>query len=93
MPPVGRIAVGAGLTVTILVALHPADDVYVIDVVPADTPVTIPVPEPTVAIAVFTLLHVPPVVVVLNVAVAPTHITVVPLIDAGSGLTVTVLKA
>jgi hypothetical protein len=61
--------------------------------VPPETPVTTPVPEPTVATAVAKVLHVPPVVVVLNEVVAPTHTTVVPVMDAGNAFTVTVLKA
>ncbi len=40
-------------------ALHPVT-VYNILTVPADTPVTTPVPEFTVAIAVFELLQIPP---------------------------------
>jgi hypothetical protein len=60
----------------------------VILVVPAATPVTMPVPEPTEAIAVLPLLHVPVPVTSLNVELAPAHAAVVPVIDEGSGLTV-----
>jgi hypothetical protein len=57
--------------------------------VPADIPVTVPVEEPTVAMPVAPLLHVPPVGVPLKVEVPPTHITNVPDI-VGTGFTVTV---
>lgn len=58
--------------------------------VPAATPATIPVVAPTVAVAVLLLLHVPPVVVELNVVTAPVHTVEAPDIAAGNGLTVTV---
>ncbi len=61
--------------------------------VPPVTPVTTPVPEPTVATAVPKVLQVPPVVVVVNEVVAPTHTTVVPVIDTGNGLTVICFNA
>jgi hypothetical protein len=57
--------------------------------VPAVRPDTIPVPAPTVATAVLLLLHAPPVLVVLSVVVWPTQALVLPVIAAGSGLTVT----
>lgn len=60
---------------------------------PAVTPVTMPVPEPTVATPVLALLHPPPVVASLNVVVCPAHTLSVPVIVAGRGLTVTVTKA
>lgn len=47
---------------------------------PAATPVAIPVDEPTVATAVLLLLHVPPVVALFSVVVAPTHAESVPVI-------------
>ena len=50
-------------------------------------PDTIPV-LPIVAISSSSLLHVPPVVVVLNAVVEPTHTEVVPVITAGNALTV-----
>ena len=61
-----------------------------IAVVPAATPVTIPVEVPTVATEGFALLHTPPEVPSVKVAVAPTHSLAVPLIAdiAGNGLTV-----
>jgi hypothetical protein len=44
-----------------------------------------------VATAGVALLHVPPAVALLNVVVALTHTLVVPVMAAGSGLTVTVV--
>jgi len=62
--------------------------------VPADTPDTIPV-EPTVATDVLPLLHVPPVVVLFRVVVAPWHKLIVPVMAAtvGNELTVTTVVA
>lgn len=48
-----------------------------------------PVADPTVATAVFPLVHVPPDVLLENVVVAATQITLVPIIEAGSAFTVT----
>ncbi len=61
-------------------------------VTPVVTPPTTP-DELTVATAVALLLHVPPVVVSRSVVVAPWHTLAVPVIKAGSGLTVTMLVA
>jgi hypothetical protein len=61
--------------------------------VPDDTPNTTPLNEPTRAIAVLLLLHMPPLVALLSVTEAPTHMLVVPVIAAGKGLTVIVRKA
>lgn len=59
--------------------------------VPAATPVTTPVPEPAVAIAVLPLLQVPPGVALLTVTAPPeAQIGVMPEIAAGAGSTVTV---
>jgi len=68
--------------VTVFVAVMvqvPFDKVYVIVAVPADTPVTTPDEDPTVATDVAELDHVPPVVVPDHVAVPPTQSGVVPL--------------
>jgi hypothetical protein len=56
--------------------------------VPASTPPTIPVEEPTVALAVVLLVHVPPVVELKSVVVPPAHTLSVPPIAAGRGFTV-----
>lgn len=57
-------------------------------VVPAETPVTMPVPA-TVAIAVLSLLQTPPVVASVKGVVAPMQTAVIPVIEEGTGLTVT----
>ena len=48
--------------------------------VPADTPVTTPVDEPIVATAGVLLLQVPPVVLLVNVVIAPIQVVSVPVI-------------
>lgn len=58
---------------------------------PAATPVTTPVDEPIVATVTLLLAHVPPVLALLSVVVAPVHTDVVPVIAAGSGFTVTTI--
>ena len=58
--------------------------------VPADTPVTIPVTDPTVAIPDDPELHVPPAIVLSSVVVSPTHTLMVPVIAGGEVFTVTV---
>ena len=57
---------------------------------PAATPVTIPV-EPTVAVPVALLAHVPPPVAEANVVVAPAHTDVEPVMTAGVANTVTMV--
>ena len=57
---------------------------------PALTPVTTPLLLFTVAVPVAALLHVPPPVVVVSVAVPPTHTAAIPLIAAGTAYTVTI---
>jgi hypothetical protein len=57
---------------------------------PEARPDTIPLRDPIVATARALLLHEPPVVVLLNVVVLPTHTLVVPVIAAGSAFTVTI---
>src|SRR5580704_16052956 len=86
------IADGNVFTVITAVVLHPVGSVYVIVVVPGATPVTIPVAEPTVAIAGLLLTHVPPPASV-SVIVAAGHTCSVPLIAVGNGFTVTVIVA
>ena len=84
------IANGSGLTVTVVVAEHPAR-VYVITALhgPGDPP-QIPEIRLMVAHEELLLLQVPPMGLSLNVAVNPAHKVVVPLIGAGVRLTVTV---
>jgi hypothetical protein len=59
--------------------------------VPPDTPPTIPVDEPIVAIDVLPLIQVPPLVALLKAVVPPTQTVGVPVMDAGNGLTVTIV--
>jgi len=59
----------------------------------ADTPVTIPVDEPTVALVTALLVHVPPASALESVVVPPTHTEAVPVIAAGNGNTVTCVVA
>lgn len=58
--------------------------------VPAETPETMPVPEPMVATLVVVLLQVPP-GVLDKVVVDPGHVVVIPDIGDGGALTVTVV--
>lgn len=81
---------GNGLTVTVAAMPHPDGGIYVIDVVPAEMPVTTPVEDPTVAIAVFALVHVPPATGSLNVVVLPIHVLFTPVMPGGGGTTVTI---
>lgn len=81
---------GAAFTVNDVVREHPVLKVYVMVTVPAATPVTIPLVEPTVAVSKSLLLQVPPPVASVSVLVDPTQTFIVPVIVAGSGLTVTV---
>ena len=60
---------------------------------PAVTPVTVPVSEPTLAIAVLLLVQVPPPVVVLSVVDEPAQTDEAPVIGAGPADTVTFLVA
>ena len=60
---------------------------------PAATPVTTPVKEPTVAIEVLPLLQVPPVALSVSVVVVPIHRVAVPPIALGVRFTVTILVA
>ena len=86
-----EITVGNALTVMFLVAVHPVGNVYMIATEPGLTPVTTPVPVTTVAIDVLLLLQVPPPVPSLKCVVCPTQTVVVPMIDPGKLLTVTIV--
>ena len=70
---------------------HEEVTVYLMVELPAESPVTTPVVEFTVAAAVLVLLQVPPVPSLDKVVVDPVHRNVVPLMVPafGSGLTVT----
>ena len=54
------VAAGKVITVTAIVAKHPAFKLYVIVATPVFSPVTNPLAEPTVAIVLLLLVHVPP---------------------------------
>jgi len=76
--PVIAATEGSALTVTVAVVVQPLT-LYVITVVPADTPVTTP-EELTVAMPMLPLVHVPPAVGLARVVVEPTHTSGVPVI-------------
>ena len=78
-------ALGSGSTVTDTTDQPPVV-VYDMNVVPAEIPVTTPV-DPTAAMLVLLLLHVPPVLASLRFAVPPWQITVAPDISAGNTFT------
>ena len=60
---------------------------------PAEIPVTTPVPAPTVATEVLALFQMPPAAASVSVVVAPTQKFVAPVIAGGIGLTVTIVVA
>ena len=80
------IALGPGLTVTMIVA-EQVPKVYDIIAVPNDTPVTIPVAGSIDATVGSLLPQIPPADVSLRVVVKPMHSTVLPVIGPGTGLT------
>src|SRR3954468_20312933 len=55
---------------------------------PGPVPVTTPVADPTVAIAVLLLVHVPPLTVLVSVIILPWHTGTFPPIAEGLGFTV-----
>ena len=81
---------GSAFIVTGRLTLHPVTSLYVIVDVPANTPATTPVPDPIAALAGALLIHVPPDVPSVSVAVAPAQIAGLPAIAAGIGFTVIV---
>lgn len=89
------ITAGDAFTVTVWETEQPlAVMVYDMSADPEPVPDTTPVVLTTVATAVLLLLHVPPVVALLRVVVAPSHTVKEPPMAAGSGFTtkVVVLK-
>lgn len=60
---------------------------------PGNTPVTIPVLNPIVAMVVALLVHVPPTVALFSVVVWPTQTLVVPVITDGNGFIVIIFVA
>jgi hypothetical protein len=87
--PVMVPATGIVLTVTIVATRQPVGNVYVMSAVPEAMPVTIPVPEPIVAMVVVPLDQVPPVGVLLSVDVVPAQMLMVPEETDGNGFTLT----
>ena len=85
------IAAGEGVTVIACVAAVPQPVLYVIVTAPPTRPLTTPVAAPTVAIAVLLLLHVPPLTASDNVVLLVAQKLVAPVIDAGTGIIVTVI--
>jgi hypothetical protein len=85
VPPIGT---GAAVTVTTIVEVQPALNAYVIVVVPAAMPVTIPVVEPIVPTPGVLLTHVPPEVLFDNRIVEPIHTLVGPTMGAAADTTV-----
>ena len=81
------------ITFTEVAVVQPVGSVYIIAAVPAETPcpVTIPVVEPTVAREVLLLLHVPPPAASDKLRLAPEQTEPLPVMAAGSGLTVTIV--
>ena len=84
------IVAGNGFTVTTAVVIQPVDtNLYVIIAVPdAPVPSTTPVVDPTLAVPGALLLHVPTVVISLNVVDSPEHTDIVPVMFAGNELIV-----
>jgi hypothetical protein len=85
LPP--EIEAGNGFTETSAVTAQPVPNVYVIVEVPASTPVTVPVKEPTVATAVLLLAQVPPTGLAESVVEARAHTVNVPDIALGRAVT------
>lgn len=83
-----EMAAGVGLTVNVIDVKQPPGAIYVILAVPADIPVTMPEGEPTVAIAVALLTHVPVPDELANVVLNPSQTDDDPVIDPGAAFTV-----
>lgn len=92
MTVVPVIAAGLIFTVSVTVLVHPLLPKHVIVAVPADTPVTTPVDNATVATATLELVHVEPTIDEPNVRFAPTQTVAGPGTEiAGAGNTVATL--
>lgn len=87
--PAPAIEAGAGLTVTVYVREQPMGG-HAKTTTPGDKATTTPDVLPITAMEGELLLHVMPVVVVVNVIDKPVHMDVGPDIGAGSGVTVTI---
>jgi len=79
-----EIAAGREFTVVTAVVIHVEGAVYVMVAVPAATPVRVPDDEPTVAVLMLLLLHVPPGVASDSAPrLSPTQVNKLPEIGAG----------
>ena len=95
VPPVHKLApvikvYGFKSPVNVLVVLQPVLRVYRITPVPYPKQVTTPEEDPTEAIPKSKVLHTPPPDASLSVVVAPIHLVMLPVMDAGIGFTVNV---
>ena len=81
------IGAGDGTTVIARVTVHEAPKEYVIVVVPAAIPLTLPLEDPMLALAEL-LVHTPPATELVSVVVAPTQTVGIPPMTEGAGLTV-----
>lgn len=77
------------LTESVFWALQPFDSVYVMVAVPVLPPVAIPVEDTIAAIPLLLLVQEPPASGLVNVVVIPGHISGMPTMARGNGLTVT----
>ena len=77
------IFVGGNATVTVRVTEQPLEEIYLMSEVPENTPITMPVLEPTVATDVLELLHVPGVDASDKIIVCHTQTPAGPVIGAG----------
>jgi hypothetical protein len=86
-----RMAVGEELTVSVVVAMQPPGNAYVIIVVPIVMPHAVPEEEPIVATDVLLLVHMPPGTASVNAVQLPAHTPVAPVMGDGEAKTVTVV--
>jgi hypothetical protein len=92
VPVVPVITVGSGFTVMVVVTKQPPGNVYVMTVVPDETPVTTPLAEPIVAIDGEPEVHTPPPGELLRLIDDPTQTVEGPVITVGVGFTVMVME-
>ncbi len=85
------IGAGTGYTVTDLLTVQPDPSEYEIIAVPADTPVTRPLSDPTIATPGVAEVHNPPDTASDNVIVDNAQTVLGPLMATGEGLTVTIV--
>lgn len=90
-PP--AMAGGAAETETTMLVLQPPGVVYVMLVVPAPMPATMPEVKPTVPAVVLLLIHVPLLVALPSVVTLPTQVVLMPVMAEGAGSTVTIAVA